>query len=29
MQKFLEIAEDSGEEKQHEAALSTDNQTIL
>lgn len=29
MQEFFEIAEDSGEEKQHEAALSTDNQNIL
>lgn len=29
MQKFFEIAEDSEEEKQHEAVLSTDNQNIL
>lgn len=29
MEKFLEIDEDSGEEKQHEAILSTDNQNIL
>lgn len=29
MEKFLEIAEDLGEEKQHEAILSADNQNIL
>ena len=29
MEKILEIDEDSGEEKQHEAILSTDNQNIL
>ena len=29
MHKFLEIADDSEEEKQHEAILSTDNRNIL